>query len=32
LVKYDITKDPSGHSPCKKWKCKLCYEGVDDEM
>jgi len=27
LVKHDITKDPSGRSCCKKWKCKLCYEG-----
>jgi hypothetical protein len=26
LVKYDITKDPSGRSRCKKRKCKLCYE------
>ena len=26
LVKYDITKDPSGWSCCKKCKCKLCYE------
>ena len=26
LVKYDITKDPSGRSRCKKHKCKLCYE------
>ena len=26
LVKFDITKDPSGHSRCKKRKCKLCYE------
>ncbi len=26
LVKYDITKDPSGWSHCKKHKCKLCYE------
>ncbi len=26
LVKYDITKDPSGRSCCKKRKCKLCYE------
>jgi hypothetical protein len=27
LVKFDITKDPSGRSRCKKRKCKLCYEG-----
>ena len=26
LVKYDIMKDPSGLSRCKKRKCKLCYE------
>jgi hypothetical protein len=26
LVKYDITRDPSGRSRCKKRKCKLCYE------
>jgi hypothetical protein len=26
LIKYDITKDPSGRSRCKKRKCKLCYE------
>ncbi len=26
LVKYDITKDPSGWSRCEKHKCKLCYE------
>jgi hypothetical protein len=26
LVKYDITRDPSGRSCCKKRKCKLCYE------
>jgi hypothetical protein len=26
LVKYDILKDPSGQSHCKKRKCKLCYE------
>jgi hypothetical protein len=26
LVKYDITKNQSGRSRCKKRKCKLCYE------
>ena len=26
LVKYDITKNPSGRSRCLKRKCKLCYE------
>jgi hypothetical protein len=26
LVKYDIMKDPSGRSRCKKRKCKMCYE------
>jgi hypothetical protein len=26
LVKYDITKDPSGRSRCKKRKCKKCFE------
>jgi hypothetical protein len=26
LVKYDVMKDPSGRSRCKKRKCKLCYE------
>jgi hypothetical protein len=26
LVKFDITKDPSGHCRCKKQKCKRCYE------
>jgi hypothetical protein len=26
LVKYDVTKDPSGRSQTKKRKCKKCYE------
>jgi hypothetical protein len=26
LVKYDVTRDPSGRCWTKKWKCKKCLE------
>jgi hypothetical protein len=26
LVKYDVTRDPSGHCRMKKRKCKKCLE------